>query len=120
MQKRKICTLLFTFQTYSNWATQNVKIFSYNKTFIDLNLWKKSKYTCIQWECKDILKFAVFVLKSDETAKFVWFIMAECGIEMPAFSKVKNLTFGGLKPDSFVEKVSSGLFYTYKCIQREP
>ncbi|XP_062599983.1 uncharacterized protein LOC134261573 [Saccostrea cucullata] len=45
---------------------------------------------------------------SDETAKFIWFIMKECGIEMPSFSLVKNFQISGdMTPESMLSREES-------------
>ncbi|KAJ8316670.1 hypothetical protein KUTeg_005779 [Tegillarca granosa] len=39
---------------------------------------------------------------SDETAKFIWYIMKEAGVEMPSFTSIKNIRFGDLAPESLL------------------
>ncbi|XP_069102001.1 uncharacterized protein [Argopecten irradians] len=67
--------------------------------------------TCTWFPFSSKLEMLLYVMlhskthiMSDETAKFVWYIMKEAGINMPPFSLIKGMRFGELTPESLLQQ----------------
>ncbi|KAJ8319566.1 hypothetical protein KUTeg_002880 [Tegillarca granosa] len=69
---------------------------------ISIKVEKGNQATICVNQSKNVTELKDVEPQSDETAKFIWYIMKEAGVEMPSFTSIKNIRFGDLAPESLL------------------